>query len=141
MLGPITFTVEGPPRGKGRPRAFRRGNAIAMFTDDKTEAYERSIGLFARQAMRGAAPFGGPVEIVVSAIFPIPASWSKLKQSQAVLGAIRPSCKPDLSNILKSVEDGMNNIAYFDDAQIVRFSCAKRYGPQPMVVVTVKEVG
>jgi hypothetical protein len=36
----ITITLELPPEGKGRARAFLRSGKIGHFTPEKTRAYE-----------------------------------------------------------------------------------------------------
>ena len=51
----IAFEIPGPPVGKGRPRAFRAGAGVRMFTPEKTASYESLVKLAARQAMRDAA--------------------------------------------------------------------------------------
>ena len=58
-MSALSFTVPGAPRGKGRPRFFRRGPGIGTFTDDKTAAYENLVALAASQAHAGAEPLDG----------------------------------------------------------------------------------
>ena len=53
---------------------------------------------------------------------------------------IRPVKKPDADNIIKVVADSLNQVAYHDDAEIVRVSLAKYYGRQPRIEVEIKTV-
>jgi len=70
---------------------------------------------------------------------PIPASATK-KRLQAISdGTEKPIRKPDASNILKSVEDGMNSVIYKDDSQIVNIHVTKVYSSVPGVDICVKE--
>jgi Holliday junction resolvase RusA-like endonuclease len=75
---------------------------------------------------------------VLRAIFPVPASWSERKRQQAITGDIKPGKKPDLDNIAKAWNDALNGVAYRDDSLICQMTLDKRYGPQPLVVVTIK---
>lgn len=48
--------------------------------------------------------------------------------------------KPDSDNIIKIVLDGLNKIAYHDDAQICKLSFEKRYSKIPRVEVKIKSL-
>ena len=47
--------------------------------------------------------------------------------------------KPDLDNIAKCFLDGMNDIVYLDDKQVVNLHVTKVYAETPAVEVMVKE--
>ena len=51
-----------------------------------------------------------------------------------------PAKKPDTDNIAKAILDALNGLAYYDDAQIVELTVAKRYGTVPCVEVVISEV-
>lgn len=137
-LEPITISLAGVPQGKGRARAFRRGNHIGHYTPEKTRSYEGMVRTAAMAEMVGRLPIEGPVEFVMRAVFPVPTSWSGRKRHQAIVGEIKPTKKPDLDNIAKAWNDALNSVVYADDAQIVRMQLEKRYGQASMVVVTVR---
>ena len=48
--------------------------------------------------------------------------------------------KPDSDNIIKIVLDGLNKVAYYDDAQICKLSFEKRYSQTPRVEVKIKSL-
>lgn len=135
---PITISLQGAPQGKGRARAFVRGDRIGHYTPEKTRTYEGMIRTAAMDAIGDRPVFDEPVEFVLRAVFAVPASWSKRKQQQAIVGEIKPAKKPDLDNIAKAWNDALNGVVYRDDALIVRQVLEKRYGPQPLVVCTVR---
>jgi Holliday junction resolvase RusA-like endonuclease len=137
---PITISLQGPPQGKGRARAFLLGGHIGHYTPEKTRTYEGMIRTAAMDAVADRPPFDEPVEFVLRAVFPVPASWSERKRRAAIVGDIKPGKKPDLDNIAKAWNDALNGVAYRDDCLICRMTLEKRYGPQPLVVVTVKAV-
>lgn len=141
MSEPLTICLLGAPQGKGRARAFRRGSHIGHYTPEKTRTYEGMIRTAAAVELVGRAAFDEPLEFTLRAVFPVPASWSERKRQQAIVGEIKPGKKPDLDNIAKAWNDALNGVAYRDDSLICRMTLDKRYGPQPLVVVTVKPIG
>ena len=90
----VKFTVPGRPRGKERPRMGRNGK---FYTPRTTREYEESVAWFAKAAYKGE-PTKDPVRLDMT-----------IRSSKS---------KADTSNILKSIEDGMNGIIYVDDKQI-----------------------
>lgn len=70
----------------------------------------------------------------------VPGSWSKKKRAAALEGSIRPTGKPDCSNMVKLVEDALNGVAWRDDSQIVSLGVRKRYAEKPETRLTIKEV-
>lgn len=141
MSEPITVSLMGDPQGKGRARAFRRGNHIGHYTPEKTRTYEGMIRTAAMLELSGRTALDEPIEFTLRAVFPVPASWSERKRQRAIAGEIKPGKKPDLDNIAKAWNDALNGVAYRDDSLICRMTLDKRYGPQPLVVVTVRPIG
>lgn len=135
---PITVNLVGIPQGKGRARAFLRNGHISHYTPEKTRTYEGIIRTVAIQEMGAREAFDCPVEFVLRAIFPVPTSWSSKKRQAAMVGEIKPGKKPDLDNIVKAWSDALNSVVYRDDSLICRMSLEKRYGPQALVVCTVR---
>ena len=89
-----TFTVPGRPRGKERPRMGRNGK---FYTPKTTREYEETVAWFAKTAYK-EEPTKDPVRLDLT-----------IRSSKS---------RADISNILKSIEDGMNGIIYVDDKQI-----------------------
>lgn len=131
----IRILIPGVPVGKGRPRMTRTGHA---YTPEKTRTYEDKIALFAHEAMGGCPPLTGHLTLNVTAIFPIPESWSKKKKISALNFEIFPG-KPDCDNLLKTI-DAMNSIVWRDDAQICTATIRKMYGEVPSLLIEVEEV-
>jgi len=138
MADTITFTIPGKPVAKGRARAFVRNGHVAHYTPKETADYERLVRETAQEAMIGQAPLDGPVALVVIALVPIPASWSRRRQQAAGAGATVPTSRPDLDNIVKAIKDGLNGVAWRDDSQVVELRARKSYGHTPCVQVRVR---
>lgn len=133
----LIFTFIGAPQGKGRARAARTRFGVRMYTPEKTRSYEQAIRALARAEMGSLNPMSGPVWMMLRAVFEPPASWPEKKKQAALRGEIRPTKKPDLDNVEKAWLDGLNGVAYLDDAQVVEKTSCKVYGPQALVVVSV----
>jgi Holliday junction resolvase RusA-like endonuclease len=135
----IEFVVPGDPVAKGRPRAFRTGAGIGMHTPLKTVTYENLVRFYC--ALAAASPLIGALSAEIIVVLPVPQSWSNKRRTEALVGFVHPTKRPDTDNYLKSALDGMNGVAYADDSQVVRVSIEKRYGDQPRMMIRVTEIG
>ncbi len=135
----VTFKVDGTPVPKGRARYARRGNFISTYTPEKTRTYETLIKDAAIEAMGSSEPLETPVSLYLYIRVPIPKSCTKKRLEAISNGLEKPTKKPDASNILKSVEDGMNGVVYYDDSQIINIHVTKVYSSLPGVDICVKE--
>jgi Holliday junction resolvase RusA-like endonuclease len=135
----VTFKVDANPVGKQRARYVKRGNFVQAYTPEKTRTYETLIRDAAIEAMGASEPLETPVTLYLYIRVPIPKSHSKKKVEACLNGLDQPIKKPDASNILKSVEDGMNGIVYKDDSQIINLHVTKVYSTLAGVDVCVKE--
>jgi len=135
----IAFTVPGNPRGKGRPPFGRtKSGATVTFTDAKTASYENLIAMAAQQAMGGRKPMTEAVDLAVRIRLVPPLSTSKALRAQMLDGRVAPAKKPDLDNVFKAIADGLNGVAFADDAQIVGLTCRKVYADTAGVDVLIK---
>ena len=134
----LTFSMNGLPRGQGRPRAAKRGGFVAVYKADTDRRYEASVAKVAEAAMAGRDPFEGPLSLSLRFRMPIPKSSTKRVKTSMAAGEIPPTTKPDTSNMVKAIEDAMNGVAFVDDAQIVRLFATKLYAEVPGVDVRVE---
>ena len=136
----VDFTVPGQPRGKGRPRFARRGNFVTTYTDAATTTYEDQIRFYALRAMGGYKPLTMALEAFIYVRLPVPQSYSKKRTEACLSGLERPCKKPDLDNIIKAMMDGMNEVIYDDDVQIVNITATKLYAAKAEVYILIKEI-
>jgi Holliday junction resolvase RusA-like endonuclease len=132
---PVIFEVPGEIRGKGRPRFVRATGRT--YTPEATRSYEAILKYAGVEAMAGRPPFDGPVRLTMVAIFGVPASWSKRKRTQALIGDISPTKKPDADNIIK-LTDALNAVVWGDDAQVVDVRLIKKFGEHPNLQIRVE---
>lgn len=134
MIKELSFTVQGAPKGKGRPRLTKTGIA---YTPKDTAVYENLVRLAFSQSYPDWEPRDTCVKAEIKAYYPIPKSFSKVKHIKAEDGFIYPTKKPDADNIAKSILDSLNGIAYRDDAQVITLEVYKLYSTQPRVEVVL----
>ncbi|MEG2383481.1 MAG: RusA family crossover junction endodeoxyribonuclease [Oscillospiraceae bacterium] len=133
----LKFTVTGEPHGKERPRFNHKTGHT--YTPSKTVDYEATIVKeYRRQVGSVKFPDDAAIDLRVLAYYAIPASASKNKKVLMELGVIRPTKTPDWDNVGKAVSDGLNKIAYRDDAQIVDAQVRKFYALLPRVTVILQ---
>ena len=117
----VTFTIEGEPASKGRPRFRHQNGRTITYTPAKTTAAERAVA----EAFNAAAPgysYAPDAAYQVDAVF--------------YLGTRR---QKDVDNMLKLVLDGLNGVAWADDHQVTKTSTEKIHAPgDARTVVTIK---
>jgi crossover junction endodeoxyribonuclease RusA len=114
------FSVPGPAVPKARARSGRGGR---HYTPARTRHYERTIGMLAL----GTRPRSWPLD-------------AEYTLQVTVVPVNRRSF--DASNVLKSIEDGMNRVAYHDDRQVRVTSCSVEEPDKaaPRVVVSLSVI-
>lgn len=125
----ISFVVKGKPIGKQRPRTVRNrytGKTVT-YTPDKTKAYENEVAEAYRR--KSKTIFKGAISMNIIVF---------VKQPKKLIYP-RPTVKPDIDNIAKTILDALNCVAYADDKQVVKLSIAKYYGNDDYVSVSISE--
>ena len=134
----VIFTIPGVARGKQRPRATRQGR---VYTPKETVNQEAYIKMLAATAMRGFAPFGGPLEATFIISVAIPKSFTRRDRERIEKRDLWPTSKPDIDNVVKLLCDAMNGICYGDDKQIVDLLVTKSYAANAQTMVMIKKKG
>lgn len=119
-----TFTVEGEPVGKGRPRFTRNGQA---YTPKKTRDYEAKVR--AAYLQSGGPDFAErPVCMSIAFAHGMAKSWPKKKRNE-LRGEVCTG-RSDIDNCVKSIMDGLLGVAYQDDRSVVSVSAFKRWAEE-----------
>ena len=129
----MRLVIPGEPVAQGRPRATRQGRVYDPETSRNYKAYVRYCAL----DNKPEKPLDNPLNVNIKAYFGIPKSKTKKWKESALKGDVVPTKKPDLSNIVKIVEDSLNGVWWRDDSLIVKLSAEKEYSDVPRVEVTV----
>ena len=126
-----TIHIAGAPYAKKRPRFSRKSGRA--YDPAENASFERTVGVMARAEI--AEPLKGPVRVAMAAYFEPPPSWSKKKRLEHIA---RPHTqKPDIDNLQKAVLDGLNRIAFADDAQVAEIFVEKRWGNEARTTIQV----
>lgn len=130
-MSEIRLEIFGEPVAQGRPRAFRRGNFIGMYDPKKSSTWKDSVRMQA--IAKKTEMLSGAIYMETTFYLTRPKSLPK-----KVVYHVK---KPDVSNLVKAIEDALKGICYHDDSQIVRSVITKEYTTiNPGVVIVLKEL-
>jgi Holliday junction resolvase RusA-like endonuclease len=136
----ISFTIPGEPKPWRRARLGRAKNGRPMhFKDSATAEYEQRWAEAAMRALAGDEPLAGPLAVVITARFMVPKTLTKARAAAIEAGTERPTRRPDSDNIAKNL-DGLNGVAFRDDAQVVDLRVRKVYAASAGVDVTISPI-
>ena len=130
------FEVIGTPVAKGRPRVTKWG----AYTPEKTVNYENLVQFSYLQEYKNIEPLEGYLKIEIAFYMPIPKSTSKKNRELMIGWKLLPDKKPDIDNMIKSITDALNELAYQDDKQIVEVHAYKYYSEEPKAVVMINKL-
>ena len=139
-MEPVTVILLGEPVAASRPRFTRKGHA---YNEPKKVNNTAALRIAAQQSMlqTGQGAFDEPLRMDIEVQCSIPESWSQRKRERALRGEVRPGTKPDLSNVIKQVEDAFNKVVYRDDSLIVEYGRARKvYSDHPKIMVTIQPI-
>jgi Holliday junction resolvase RusA-like endonuclease len=132
----IDFFVPGRPQVK---QSVNKGRH-SFYTDPKSKEYERLVKLVAFEEMKKLQlpPAEGPVHLEMVIHKLVPTSFSKKKYQMAIEGTLEPIKRPDVTNFIKVIEDGMNKVVFHDDSQVTKQINSKKYSEKEGIEVKVR---
>ena len=134
MASHYTFTIQGKPITKLRPRFRRFGGTYDVQSDLKKAVKLQMAGCWNHPLI------AGPLSLDIRFFMPIPKSTSKKNRAKMISGEIPHTKTPDLDNILKWAADCMTGIVYQDDRQIIEIHATKQYtDTEGCTVIGIKE--
>ena len=140
----ISFFVPGIPKTAGSKRGipiYRGKKGQKVFTGhvavvescEKSKDWRGDVIKFATEALKGTgAPIKGPVLLDVHFCFTRPKSHYGKGRNKDKLFPSAPNDhtkRPDITKLLRAVEDALTGIAWRDDAQIIKQVATKDYAP------------
>lgn len=139
-MSTYTAIVLGDPVAQGRPRFSRQGGFVKAYDPAKSRDYKSYVRLIAAQNAPDS-PVEGAIEFSLRIYRAIPKGMPKYKREAAMEGRLRPVTKPDVSNVLKGVEDALKGVWYKDDSQIVGYGVlGKWYDERPRIEIMMREL-
>ena len=126
----IEITVYGNPVPQGRPQFARIGKYVTTYDPERSKNYKKLVRFWVTKELRnidGFKPFDKAVCVDLTFYLGIPVSWSKQKRMLAAQDEIRPTGRPDVDNLVKSVTDAVLGLLWVDDSIITDLTARKRY--------------
>lgn len=123
------FVIPGDPIPWARARTHK-----GKFWDSQKQ-FKLNIGLLLSNQHGQESLFAGPLAVRMLFCLPIPPSRAKQN-----LKHVLHSQKPDLSNLVKFIEDTATGILYHDDCLIASLEVQKRYDDNPRTELYIAEL-
>ncbi len=137
----LRFTVPGIPQPQGSIRSLGKGRPSIHGNAARLLPWRAAVTAHCQQAMHqqgGAWPLSGPVSLRLTLVLPKPASAPKSR--------LWPDKRPDLSHLLRAVEDAVTaSGAWQDDGQVCVAVVGKQFpdetSPGPCAVIEIRPIG
>lgn len=127
----IYFIVYGIPKTLKRHRHTKSGHTYDPNTQDKEAFIAQAI------AFKPEVPIKTAIALKLQFYFPRPKSHYNTKNMLKENAPMVKMSKPDLTNLIKLVEDSFNGIFWVDDSQITNIVAMKSYSAAPCTIVEI----
>lgn len=130
----LSFFVSGIPLAQGRPRFKRVGKFTKTYDPAKSKSWKESVRwqFIEQMHKENRSMIEGVIEADLVFLLPRPKSLPKKTKYHVK--------KPDLDNLVKSVFDALQGIAFHSDSQIYKMTVTKLYETKiPGVSVILKK--
>lgn len=135
----VQFVVYGVAQPAGSKRAGQTKTGRLFVRDDakKSRPWKSEVSAAAVDAMSSSELLAGPLELEVVFTVPRPKGHFGARGLRPSAPAY-PAVRPDVTKLLRAVEDACTGIVWRDDAQVVEQYARKQYGEPAAVTVTVR---
>lgn len=124
----LKINIHGDPQSQPRHRHTARGKIVRTYDPKSKDKKELAKYITENYSFEKTDK---PLLVVIQANFKMPSSLSEVRKGFTE-GRYRPK-KPDIDNIAKYYLDTMNDVVYFDDAQVVALNVVKKYSRKPSI--------
>lgn len=140
----VTFTVIGHPEPGGSKRGIPTGNGVRVIDSNrKVMPWRALVSGAAQEAMNGAEPMLGALGLSLTFYAQRPRTHYGTGRNAGTVkpNAVRaPIVRPDVTKLVRAVEDACTSIVWRDDAQVVIQVARKRYGTPERCEVQVRSL-
>lgn len=140
----IVIDIPLEPKGQMRvkARAVVKGKNVfaKAYKDKRQRLREERVLLFIKDHIPKGGPWTDPAVLTLYCFIPVPKSYSKARRERCLFGMELPAKTPDLSNVMKMIEDCLNRLIFADDKQIVSSVLIKVYREKPGMRVVLDRV-
>lgn len=127
----LTIDVAGTPAPQGSKKHVGRG--VMVESSKAVKPWREAVKWAAIEAHDGP-PLDGPLSVLIMFQFQRPKGHYGTGRNAAQVKASAPhsvAVKPDIDKLLRACLDALTGVIFRDDAQVVRVSASKTYGPRP----------
>jgi crossover junction endodeoxyribonuclease RusA len=135
----IAFFVPGQPQTKGSAKAFVRNGKAAIVNDNtKNRGWAQHVAWVASQAMAKAGlALLDDVEVQLYFYLPRPKDQWNAALKLKPWAPSRPTTKPDIDKMTRSILDGLTGVVYRDDSTVTRCVIEKLFADDGRIGVSV----
>jgi Holliday junction resolvase RusA-like endonuclease len=142
----IAFTVDGVAVPAGSKKSFQHPSTYKILTLDSSgergREWRHKVASEAAAAMGDDDPLAGAVELAIEFVIPRPQNHVTTTGAESAAARRRPypTTRPDLTKLVRGVEDAITGICWRDDCQVVHTDAVKVYtkhGGRPRVHITI----
>lgn len=137
----INFYVAGVPAPGGSKKAFvnpKTGRAIIVDDAKNNTSWRERVAAEASR-VPGIRPLDGPLSLEITFFVLRPRSHIG-KRGRRPSAPVWPAVRPDITKLVRALEDALKSICWHDDAQIVMQTAIKRYSDIAGARVRIKTV-
>lgn len=142
----VEFVIYGEPMGKQRPKVALISGHPHAYTPRNTILYENKVAhAYKEVAQDFIFDRNDLLEITITMHFPLnKTDYGKKglnKKGREKIANVYCDKKPDIDNAVKTVLDGLNGIAYYDDKQVAKLCAYKLWTESsPKVYVKISKI-
>lgn len=139
----LTLKILTEPTPKQSAKFYRAGRLLKAYQPTKINLSKQTIqSVVINQLPKDFVPFNSEIEVEYKFYFaPLKNFNKKIKALIDNNRAVYKSTKPDIDNLLKHINDSLENIVFNNDSQIVRMTAEKLYSHVPRTEITIKAMG
>ena len=115
------------------------GRIIRLYDPKKVSVYKKQLAMMCKFQYKDQ-PLSGQLTVNLKFYRHVQSSVSKKERKLRLIGAHRPTVKPDVDNYIKSTLDGLNGLLWGDDNQIVKIVAEKFYSDRPRIEIEVERL-
>lgn len=134
----IIVRMKPVTQGSMTAMPVRRKNgkySAVMYHTNSNEIYEQRAGIQTEyEKVHGQYYEKEPIDLKITFSFIRPKSVSAKSRPYHIV-------KPDLDKLTRAVLDGLTNVAYKDDSQVMRITASKIYSEDEYIWIEVNEYG
>jgi len=135
----VEFIVYGlaAPAGSKTIGRTTTGRSFIRDANSKSAPWKRQVAQQAGEAMADRPLFDEPVALDLWFVQPRPKGHYRKDGQLHDWAPLAPTTRPDLTKLVRAVEDALTGIVWRDDALVVRQTIAKVYGEPARCLVRV----